>query len=110
VLAVLADSGPMNQAAIANRLSLAPRSITDAIDAMERDGQAERRSDPRDRRAWIVGLTDQGQVANQTALAAKAKAWNQIFGNLDAVQRAELAGLLGCIRSAVNPDVGESND
>jgi DNA-binding MarR family transcriptional regulator len=109
VLGQLADNGPLNQAAIAARLGLAARTVTDTVDSLERDGLAERQSDPNDRRAWMVALTSAGRAALSKALAAKSKAMERVFGALDAEQRDQFAALLQTIRTSVVPEPGEVN-
>src|ERR1700712_1174702 len=61
VLGVLAEFGPVKQAAVAAVLGFAPRSVTDTLDALEREGLATRGPDPTDRRAWLVEITSTGR-------------------------------------------------
>ncbi len=107
VLARLYENGPMNQASIASCLGLAPRSITDTVDSLERDELANRQSDPKDRRAWIVAITPAGRKALADAMVARTKALGQIFDSLDGRQRAELAALLRTIHTAVTATPGD---
>jgi DNA-binding MarR family transcriptional regulator len=44
--------------------------MAQAVDQLERAGYAERRSDPRDRRARLVFLTARGQAVRPVAVAA----------------------------------------
>jgi DNA-binding MarR family transcriptional regulator len=60
VLLQLCERGAMNQATLAGRLNLAPRSVTEIVDALERDGLVARAADAHDRRARIVTLTAAG--------------------------------------------------
>ncbi|OYV24970.1 MAG: hypothetical protein B7X08_07505 [Acidocella sp. 20-63-7] len=55
------------QAAIATELGFAPRSVTDLIDALEREGFAQRFDDPADRRSRLIRITDSGACARQSA-------------------------------------------
>jgi DNA-binding MarR family transcriptional regulator len=107
VLTRLHDAGPMNQATLAGLLRYAPRSVTDAVDALERDGLVTRTEDKNDRRARVVTLTDAGHEAYETAQAVRLKVMDEIFGSLTAQERATLAGLLTTIRTELQ--VGESN-
>jgi DNA-binding MarR family transcriptional regulator len=106
VLNELAVHGSMNQSALAARLGFAPRSITDTVDALERDHLAARSSDPKDRRAWIVEITPAGSLALERAMAAKHKAMDQIFGALDAPARAEFVALLSSIGASLTSPPG----
>jgi DNA-binding MarR family transcriptional regulator len=107
LLGQLAEHGPMNQAALAARLGFAARSVTDTVDALQRDGLAARVSDPNDRRAWIVEITPTGRKALSRAMAAKRKTMDRIFGALDAPARAELVALLTALRDSLTPPAGE---
>jgi DNA-binding MarR family transcriptional regulator len=102
VLGVLAEHGPVKQAAVANLLGFAPRSVTDTLDALEREGLATRGPDPTDRRAWLVAITPAGRTAWERAVAVKRTAMTQIFGGLDEVERAHLAAMLTGIRTRLD--------
>jgi DNA-binding MarR family transcriptional regulator len=52
--------GPSTQQVLATTLKVSPRNITGLVDALEAGGFVVRRSHPRDRRASLVTLTDQG--------------------------------------------------
>jgi DNA-binding MarR family transcriptional regulator len=106
VLMRLHDRGPMNQATLAGLLGYAPRSVTDTVDALERDGLVVRTEDERDRRARIVALTAAGRDAFETAQMVRQKAMNEIFGTLTASERATLLALLATIRT--NLPTGEN--
>jgi DNA-binding MarR family transcriptional regulator len=60
ILARLNDNGPtrISELAVAERCS--QPTITNHIKRMEASGFVERRADPRDARAWMIGLTPRG--------------------------------------------------
>jgi DNA-binding MarR family transcriptional regulator len=97
VLLQLNDRGAMNQATLAGRLSLAPRSVTDIVDGLERDGLVDRALDANDRRARIVTLTPAGRAAFAAAQVVRLEAMNEIFGRLSATDRTTLVALLATI-------------
>jgi DNA-binding MarR family transcriptional regulator len=99
VLMRLSEHGPMNQATLAGLLGFAPRSVTDIVDGLERDGMVVRTEDKHDRRARIVALTPAGHDAFATAQLTKRKAMDEIFGSLSARERANLAALLTTVRT-----------
>jgi DNA-binding MarR family transcriptional regulator len=99
VLMRINERGPMNQATLAGLLGFAPRSVTDTIDALERDGLVVRTEDERDRRARIVALTPAGRNAFEAAQVVRTKTMNEIFGSLSARERSALAALLTTIRT-----------
>jgi DNA-binding MarR family transcriptional regulator len=102
VLTVLAERGAIKQATIAACLGFAPRSVTDTLDALERDGLAARRTDPQDRRAWLVELTPAGSAALEQAMTVKRQAMDTIFGSLDAEDRKNFATLLESISTQLD--------
>jgi DNA-binding MarR family transcriptional regulator len=62
VLATLGVGGPVRLTALAEGACLSQPSMTQLIQRLERDGLATRVSDPADRRATLVGITDAGRV------------------------------------------------
>jgi DNA-binding MarR family transcriptional regulator len=106
VLGELADVGPMNQAALAVRLGFAPRSVTDAVDALLRDGLVDRYADPTDRRARIIELTPAGSTALARALKVKLEIFDRTFGTLHPDTRSELAALLTSVGRTIPSATG----
>ena len=51
---------PQRLGEIAERLDVAPRSVTSKVDQAEADGHVRRIPDPTDRRATLIELTDGG--------------------------------------------------
>jgi DNA-binding MarR family transcriptional regulator len=100
LLQYLSQSGPTRQNVIANCFDIAPRSVTDMVDCMERDGLAVRRDDPSDRRAKLVELTPTGNQAAAQAGEARDELFGHIFGVLDATERASLLDLLTTLDKA----------
>jgi len=58
---------PTRQSVLAADLGLAPRSITDIVDALERLGLTESRPDATDRRGKLVAITDAGESSLEVA-------------------------------------------
>lgn len=85
VLRVLAESGPMEQTAIAQAACLLLPSLTRIIQSMEADGLLERSTDEADRRKSIVSITGAGR----RLIAAHAAPSNELFGRLEAAYGRE---------------------
>jgi DNA-binding MarR family transcriptional regulator len=100
VLQVLDQQGPIRQASLAKSLSFAPRSITQAIDGLERSGHVERRADPGDQRSKLVHLTPAGRAALVSSMEAGEGILRSIFGGLGPAQQADLNILLTEIEAA----------
>jgi len=100
VLQVLERNTSIRQASLAQELGFAQRSVTQAIEALERDGLVERTSDPTDGRAKLVTLTADGAAALAASTDAGNRALQQIFGSLDREQLTQLDALLTTIDTA----------
>src|SRR5215470_9593534 len=61
VLAYLVSHEGINQAGLAELLEMEPISLARLIDRMEQAGWVVRRPDPKDRRAWLLFVTDKVQ-------------------------------------------------
>ena len=107
-LKYLRERGPVNQRELASLFGYAPRSITDLIDGLERDGLAKRKDDPTDRRAKLVEITSAGLDAAETAMESYGRMIERIFGALDTVDRAEMVRLLELLKAST--DAAASTD
>ncbi len=99
VLLRLSEQGPINQATLAGLLGFAPRSVTDVVDALEREGLVTRTEDRADRRARILDLTPAGRDALAVAQVSRSQVMDDIFGSLTSRQRADLVALFETIRT-----------
>jgi DNA-binding MarR family transcriptional regulator len=96
ILSQLSLSGPQHQGALAATFGLAPRTVTELIDTLERDGLVERHTDPADRRARHVHLTPAGEHARAQALAIRGQIVNRVLGRLS---EPVLTGLLTALQT-----------
>lgn len=108
VLGMLAR-GPARQSELAAEFDLTPRTITELVDGLTRDGLAERHDDPRDRRAKLVLLTEAGRHANDLAVTTRHQVISELFADLTPTRRADLAQTLAAIEAraaglAANPE------
>jgi DNA-binding MarR family transcriptional regulator len=103
VLMRLNEQGPTRQSVLAADFGLSPHSITDIVDALERQGLAERRPDATDRRAKLVAITEAGEACLGVASASRERLLKQIFGALSQEDRATLLRLLDLLDDATQP-------
>ncbi|BBC71908.1 MarR family transcriptional regulator [Altererythrobacter sp. B11] len=103
LLLCLQKRGPMRGTDVAELFGLAPRTITEAIDGLERDGLVERQPDPTDRRAKLIRVTGKGIEAAATTEPMRRQFVSQIFGVLDEQEQAALLGMLRRLIAAI-PD------
>jgi DNA-binding MarR family transcriptional regulator len=101
VLQVLERDGPLRQASLAKSLRLAPRSVTQSIEGLERSGLVQRHPDPDDQRCKLVLLTPKGRATLSTGLEAGQGVLRSIFGALGPDRQANLDLLLNDIEAAV---------
>lgn len=103
LLLCLKKRGPMRATDIAEFFSQSPRTVTEAIDGLERDGLLERTPDPSDRRAKLIHVTEKGLAAAQKTEPLRREMVEQTFGVLDADEQEKLLELLRKVSSAL-PD------
>ena len=91
---MLNHHGAIRLSDLSGRLHIAPRSATEVTDALESRGLVERRPDPTDRRATLVGLTGHGHDILDAIRAARGTEAERFFGRLSQADRAHLARIL----------------
>lgn len=79
----LSKLGPCRSTDIACALNFAPRTVTEALDGLERDKLVVRAPDPEDRRAKIVSITDVGRIVFEAAEHPRKQLIEEIFSALD---------------------------
>lgn len=95
----LAESGPMGQQALIEALGVDPSVLVAILNDLERDGLAERRRDPADRRRHIVEMTTAGACTLTRVEQALAEVERELFADLDEDEIAQLHRLLSRIRT-----------
>lgn len=91
----IARQGAVRSIDLASLLGYAPRTITEAIDGLERDGLVRRDPDPDDRRAKRISLTPAGIEAVEGAEASRLSYVEEVFSALSANEREEIIRLVG---------------
>lgn len=92
-----------NQASYAERLDVEPITLCRLIDRMAEGGMIERRTDPADRRAWRVHLTESSRRKVDEVRACLDGLEDEVLQGLDAGKVALLSGLLDTIRGNIAP-------
>jgi DNA-binding MarR family transcriptional regulator len=93
-LGTLLRHGPVRPSELARHLGIAARSATEVVDALEDRGLVRRDTDPADRRATIVAVTDHGREIGLAIRRARAAEADRLFTGLSERDRAELERLL----------------
>ena len=102
LLLFLFKRGPSRAADIADFFDYAPRTVTEAIDGLERDGLVMRTPDERDRRVKQVSITDEGRRVIGETEPLRQELIRGVFGALDAGERATLADMFGTLSAALD--------
>jgi DNA-binding MarR family transcriptional regulator len=109
VIGVLGFHGPTHQSTLATMFGLAPRTVTEIVDGLERDQLVQRSTDPADRRARFVALTPAGQELLAKTLSFREELMADVFGSLDQSELDLLAGILRQIDQRVQQITGPDN-
>jgi DNA-binding MarR family transcriptional regulator len=100
---VICSGEGLRPARLAERLHIAPRSLTDVLDALEEAGLIRRSPDPLDRRAQILTATADGRAMQQRLEEVRDRAAEEVFASLLPDERDRLGGLL---RRVAGPRAG----
>jgi DNA-binding MarR family transcriptional regulator len=101
VLLMIQRRGPVKASDIAELFGLAPRTVTDTLDGMERQGLIRREPDPKDRRAKRILITEAGQQAVAATEPIRRELISQVMGSLTGEERKALSSILGKLDAAV---------
>lgn len=98
---------------IASVFGLAPRTVTEAVDALERSGLVARHPHPTDRRAKRIVVTDSGRQAIASTAPLREQLITQIFGVLTEEEREQFLHILTKLGDAIEceePSDGSAAD
>lgn len=94
LLLCLKKRGPLRGSDIADFFGQSPRTVTEAIDGLERSGLVQRDPDPNDRRAKLVSITAKGLEAVAKTEPLRRQLIEQTFGVLEPAEQVELLRIL----------------
>lgn len=95
-------TGEHTQTDLARLVGLDKTTMMVTLDDLEREGLAERRPLPSDRRARVVAVTAAGEQAVQGAEAILDRVRDEVLGLLPADQRESFLQSLGCLACPAN--------
>ena len=93
-LRVVTHHGTIRPGELAQHLRVAPRSVTDVVDALEERGLVTRAPDPADRRATVLTPTEAGTRLVEEVGTARRAAAAEYFARLPEPDRSTLRDLL----------------
>jgi DNA-binding MarR family transcriptional regulator len=103
-LKVLVSGDPMRMNELSSALGVVPRTVTTLVDSLEREGLVERATDPQDRRATLLQITDAGRSQLQRLIAGRLTGAAALFDVLTPSERRQLSKLLTRLRAAAEPE------
>ena len=110
LLLFLDKRGPSRAVDIAEYFDQAPRTVTEAIDGLERDGLVTRSPDRSDRRVKQVSITEQGRRVIGETEPLRQELIGGVFGVLDSEEQTQMGELLAKLTEALDarerPPVG----
>ncbi|MEU8285665.1 MarR family transcriptional regulator [Micromonospora sp. NPDC048905] len=101
ILRHLADAGPQNVSALADRLNLDGSTVTRQVSALQRDGLITRTPDPSDGRGTVISPTPAGLQRMAVVQAARTRLYGDMLADWTTEDRATLASLLSRLNQAL---------
>jgi DNA-binding MarR family transcriptional regulator len=95
ILSQIAQAGTLRSIDLAASFGYAPRTVTEAIDGLERDGLVRRDPDPADRRAKRISLTPAGEASMKVVEVSRLKYMSDVFGVLETDECDEIVRIVG---------------
>ncbi|TDD79369.1 MarR family transcriptional regulator [Actinomadura darangshiensis] len=105
-LATLERSGPRRVTELAAFEGVTQPAMTQLVSRLEREGMAERRALPGDRRGVAVHLTEAGRAELARRRAAQAKRLAELLAGLPAADRAAIAAALPALNRLTGAALG----
>ena len=94
VLIAIQEAGTLRMSELASKLGIKARTVTQFIDALEQEALLTRTTDPDDRRATFLKLTEAAPPLIAQARAAMSEASERVLASLTPEIRSELHNLL----------------
>jgi DNA-binding MarR family transcriptional regulator len=104
LLLMCEKEGPTRAIDMADMFGLAPRTVTEALDGLERDGLIRREPDAVDRRVKRVIITAEGKRAIDATEPLRVEMIDRIFGRLSEEEQAQLGRILDKLTAAIDDE------
>ncbi|PCD02142.1 MarR family transcriptional regulator [Sphingomonas spermidinifaciens] len=104
LLLIEKGAGAARAADLAAYLGQAPRTVTEALDGLERDGLIARTADPADRRVKRLAITDEGRRAIAATEPLRQRLTGELFAPLSAAECEALGATLAKLIDALDED------
>ena len=94
VIHMVKEHGPLRLTALAEAAMLDASTVSRHVQHLEAAGHLARTTDPDDRRATLIAVTESGQALLREALAARGRLFDEALAGWPPEDRAALARLL----------------
>ena len=105
VVKLLDTIGDLSLSALSDRIRANNSTVTGIIDRMERDGLVERMRDLKDRRVWLIRLTDRGRKAARQISGTPWETLKRALTALSGADQARLLEIMGKLADAIQKEV-----
>lgn len=95
IMSFIRRDGKVRSTDLVEAFGFAPRTITEAVDGLEREGLVERSADAADRRVKYISLTELGKKVLCASEPVRKQFGDQLFEVLSEKEIAQLTMLLG---------------
>lgn len=107
LLAYLVYHEGINQNGLAELIEIEPISLARLIDRMEQAGWVERRPDPRDRRAWLLFITEKAKPVFAEMIEVGREVREEALAGFSHAEREQVMELLLRVRRNLSDKGGE---
>src|SRR5215472_10267468 len=109
LLLAVEDAGRLRMGDLAEDLGVTARTVTTLVDALEREGLLVRLSDPTDRRATLLALTERARIQFAQVRSIQMDLGEEFVAPLDQGQRKLLLDLLSRLNKGIFMDEGDTD-
>lgn len=102
ILCLLADEGPVRLGSIASAFRLDPSTVTRQVQTVVNLGLAAKHTDPTDRRATVLSLTDQGLETVTSARAYRRGMLDQMIASWTEEERLQFVDSLRRFNASID--------
>lgn len=102
MLAYLQYEGPLTVSQLADRLEVAPTTVSLMVGDLSRGGVVTRREDDTDRRRRIVAIASEYAQSITEWLSGSATAWSEVLTTLTPAERATIVNTMRAFESALD--------
>ena len=95
ILMLLAEkTHPVRQGELLDDIMVSPSTLSEMVSKLEREGYIRKVQSKKDKRTYLLWLTEEGQRQADHEATQKREQWQGFFGKLDPQDKRDLIGLL----------------